>query len=615
MKLTWNKKYTMITVYTVIAIVIIALVIMWFAGTEQVRAILTKIGSAFSPLLYGVVIAFLINPITKLFDKAFAGITADDKVPEPRPLEEIPEVPVAPDLRKPASFTTMLGKRWRRFVTKDLEEYQTLCDEIDSYESEKKAYKLLNKTYKTDVRERNSAIGKRKRDEEYNEKVKLRALRVQRRHDRINSKTYGSGKPDKRTRYGLRRGLSVLCSVLVALAIVALFVWSFIPQIVSGAEELVKRMPSYVLTLTAWISAKTEAGGVMGQVLSKVVEYVNNFISGFYTVIQNAIPTITNALSSIIITVKDLLIGFCFAVYFLAGKERVLARLKKLSIAILPKKGSVKFLGLCTELNKNFGSFITAKIIDSMIIGVLSLIVLLIFNVPYSPLIALILGVTNIIPIFGPVVGAVIGGFIVLIVDPTKLITFIIFAIIIQQFDGNVLGPRLLGAQVKSTSLGILTALTVMSTFWGIGGLVIAVPVFAVAYDIIKKLSERSLAKKGMSTNTRDYYYDEFGQKLSDEAAIKQDHKRSLKDAIGITGAGRAALKAPGVKMFAEKVDEMDKTTEINTSFMSEDMGDTDVIPEDTDENDSIVIEDGDVVSISEETIQTESIDINKQNQ
>ena len=160
---------------------------------------------------------------------------------------------------------------------------------------------------------------------------------------------------------------------------------------------------------------------------------------------------------------------------------------------------------LTTRANKIFGDFLSGKILDSMIVAVLTFVILMLVKMPYAMLVSFIIGMTNIIPFFGPFIGAVPSFFIILFISPQKAILFIIIIIVIQQIDGNIIGPKILGDSLGISPFWILFSLLIFGKLLGFIGLVIGVPLFVLAYSIIKDLVESRLEKKGLPTKTKDY--------------------------------------------------------------------------------------------------------------
>ena len=152
-----------------------------------------------------------------------------------------------------------------------------------------------------------------------------------------------------------------------------------------------------------------------------------------------------------------------------------------------------------------FGKFLSGKILDSLIIGILTFVILTIFKMPYTLLVSVIVGITNIIPFFGPFIGAIPSVIIILFVSPIKALWFLLIILVIQQIDGNIIGPKILGDSIGISAFWILFSILVAGKFLGLVGMVIGVPLFAVIYSIIKEVVESQLDKKGMKTKTEDY--------------------------------------------------------------------------------------------------------------
>ncbi|MBO4429335.1 MAG: AI-2E family transporter [Clostridia bacterium] len=547
MRLNWNRKYTTIAIYCAIVLVFVALVIFLLVSAGNIGTFFKNILAAFRPLVYGIVLAYLMWPTLRFFERrVFAFITGDDAVPRQPELPDIPDVPKKPKEPKKPVFKE----------GGSIEKYRKECADYEQAHAE---YKRALREYKRALFRKKLVERRRASIIKNAPRLEKRIARVTARHERIFARSYEDGA--KRTRFGVRRALSALSAIIVALILLALFMYMIVPQLADGFTELSTKMPVYIASFTTWLSDVAKRSDYLGDIVKGLIEYLNTFLSTIYNFLQGLLPTIASAVSSLLSILKDIGLGIFFSIYFLLGKERVIAKCKKLSCALLTPRAYVRFSKIGRDLNKNFGSFITAKLMDCLIIGLISLLVLLFLGVPYYPLLAAIIGVTNFIPIFGPFVGGFIGGFIVLITDPSKLLAFIIYVIIVQQFDGNILGPRLLGAQTNMTSLGILTALTIMSSYWGFAGLVVAVPLSAVIYSLIKELSERKLKKRGQPTETSDFYDpdDHIGRALHEESQLKKDHKKTLRQALSSSKTGDRALKLKIVSTLVDKVDEADE--------------------------------------------------------
>ncbi|RHV07427.1 AI-2E family transporter [Clostridium sp. OM07-10AC] len=200
-----------------------------------------------------------------------------------------------------------------------------------------------------------------------------------------------------------------------------------------------------------------------------------------------------------------LMIGCIVAVYLLLGKDRFLAQAKKLIYAVFGKKQADVILHYGRMTNDTFSGFIVGKIVDSAIIGVLCFIVMWILKLPYPLLISVIVGVTNVIPVFGPYIGAVPSALLILLVNPVQCVYFVIFIIILQQLDGNVIGPAILGESTGLTAFWVLFAILLFGGLWGIAGMIVGVPLFAMIYRLLKDYLELRLYHKSLSMETGMY--------------------------------------------------------------------------------------------------------------
>jgi predicted PurR-regulated permease PerM len=183
------------------------------------------------------------------------------------------------------------------------------------------------------------------------------------------------------------------------------------------------------------------------------------------------------------------------------------AQFAKFRRAMFKEKSDKRIEEIITLTDKSFGGFIYGKILDSLVIGILTFILLAIFDVsPYNMLIATFVGITNVIPVFGPFIGAIPSFFVVLISNPEKAFLFLILILIIQQLDGNVIGPKILGDNTGVSSLCVIVAIAICSAMWGVIGMIVGVPIFAVAIELVKRFLESRLSAKGEPTDTEHYY-------------------------------------------------------------------------------------------------------------
>ena len=198
-------------------------------------------------------------------------------------------------------------------------------------------------------------------------------------------------------------------------------------------------------------------------------------------------------------------IGIIISIYLLSGKEKFLSQSRRMVYSIFSGERAEQILELAGEMNDLFGKFLSGKLIDSLIVGIITFFVMSILQIPYTSLISVIIGVTNIIPYFGQYIGIIPSAFLILLVSPVKCVVFLIAIIIIMQIDGNIIGPKILGESIGLGSFWILFSILVFGSLFGLIGMIIAVPVFALVYRSVKKWSARQLEKKQLPLETESY--------------------------------------------------------------------------------------------------------------
>ena len=220
---------------------------------------------------------------------------------------------------------------------------------------------------------------------------------------------------------------------------------------------------------------------------------------------SSLIGSLSSGLLSVVMVFKNILIGVIVMVYILNIKETLSAQGKKIIYSIFSLKTANQAIEEVRFVHRVFGGFITGKLLDSLIIGIMCFVLLNAMKMPYVLLVSVIVGVTNVIPFFGPFIGAVPSAFLILLVSPVKCLYFLIFILLLQQFDGNILGPKILGDSTGLPSFWVLFSILLFGGLFGFVGMIIAVPTFAVIYSVITRMVNRSLSKKELSLKTEDY--------------------------------------------------------------------------------------------------------------
>lgn len=391
MKINWNTKYTTISVYTVLTFTACILVYAFLFNFTALGEFIKKFCSIIAPILWGLVIAYLVNPIMKWFEIK---------------------------LKKPI-------------------------------EKKKPHFKLV-------------------------------------------------------------RIISMSISMLLFLAIISALGAIILPQVFESITGIINNIGTYINNFQKWVDSilakypelLTQVNDQIENIEKTVMEFINNIVPK----VGDIMMKITDSTLSFIIAIKDFFIGIIVAVYLLYDKEHFQAQMKKIAVAILPKGVCPTFLRICSQTNASISGFVSGKIVDSIIIGCLCFICMTVMNLDFAVLISVIVGVTNIIPFFGPFIGAIPSAILLLFVSPKQVIPFLILILIIQQLDGNIIGPKILGQSTGISAFWVLFSILVGGGLFGFAGMVLGVPVFAVLYSLLKEFIEYRLESKELSPNTSDYF-------------------------------------------------------------------------------------------------------------
>lgn len=301
-----------------------------------------------------------------------------------------------------------------------------------------------------------------------------------------------------------------IISLTVLFTIVAGLCWMIIPQVYDSILRLQASLEDYINNLTVWLTRTLEDNPALEHA---VMPYYEQMVEKFKTwLTSEAIPNMSmifNRLSTGILNVftvvKNILIGVIVMVYFLNIKEVLCAQSKKLIYSLMRIKDANRVISEVRFAHSVFGGFITGKLLDSLIIGIMCFFAMKFMRMPYMLLISVIIGVTNVIPFFGPFIGAVPSAFLILLVSPVKCLYFLIFILVLQQFDGNILGPKILGDSTGLPSFWVLFSILLFGGLLGFVGMIIAVPAFAVIYRLVGYYTSHALEKKQLSSDTEDY--------------------------------------------------------------------------------------------------------------
>lgn len=321
-------------------------------------------------------------------------------------------------------------------------------------------------------------------------------------------------KKKEKVRHMIRTVSSIL-TVLIFLTVFGLIIYMIVPALIESIVNLVNTMSVNVEHFIAWyeqLSIPGKGSGAWESYLLMAAEAIENWFD--HTLMpqlqdfaqwRDYLTSITVSAINVVVVLKNVVIGLIVSVYVLMEKERFEGQAKKITFAVLPIKQANALIQIVHKVDQIFGGFIIGKIIDSIIIGIICFIGCSILRMPYTLLISVIIGVTNVIPFFGPLIGAIPCLIIVTITDPLHGLYLLIFVLVLQQVDGNIIGPKILGESTGLSSFWVIFAIMVGSGLFGFTGMLFGVPTFAVIYYLIQRLVAYLLKRRGLPTKTQDY--------------------------------------------------------------------------------------------------------------
>ncbi|MDE5947141.1 MAG: AI-2E family transporter [Oscillospiraceae bacterium] len=317
----------------------------------------------------------------------------------------------------------------------------------------------------------------------------------------------------KKERRSLTRGISIAVVMIIFFLLAFALIANVVPEILNSIKNILNNMQSYLDNSQKFLQGLLEK-------LNKKSPELLNFINSQFSNIESVLLSLANTLQpqienifskdgliasltggawSIIMGLKDFLIGIIVSIYLLFSKEKFAFQSKKTIYALFNEKNSSKILRITNDANNKFINFLVGKAIDSFIIGIIAVLYLTIRNMPYASLIGIIIGVTNMIPFFGPFFGAVPSAVLILLSNPERTLEFVIFVLVLQQFDGNILGPKILGNQLGISAFWILVSILIGGGIFGFVGMILAVPFFAVIYPVfVNHINEKLKSRRNL---------------------------------------------------------------------------------------------------------------------
>ena len=309
--------------------------------------------------------------------------------------------------------------------------------------------------------------------------------------------------------------VSRVCGIVVAFLILTLvgylLVQMVLPQLTESIKTVTMNLPTYYTNAESWLRQifhdNIQLKGYVDQIVAEVYSQLTVWLrEELPAQVQTLVVTAISSGVMVFRTLFNLLIGLIVSIYILLERDLFLAQTKKLTVALFPANAAERLMDVARRAHHVFGGFITGKILDSLIIGILCYFGVLLLHLPFPVLIATIVGVTNVIPFFGPYLGAIPCAVLLLLINPMQCLYFLIFILILQQLDGNVIGPRILGDATGVSAFWVVVSITFFGGLFGLVGMVIGVPVFAIIYMLIGDWARGALKRKRYPTGTKSYF-------------------------------------------------------------------------------------------------------------
>jgi len=355
--------------------------------------------------------------------------------------------------------------------------------------------------------------------------------------------------------HGFRRGISLFFTYLTLFLIIALLLLLIVPQLIDSILNFVENVDDYFANtvsdvngfivrinrllpngdpqkegLIPLLNAESIKSGVQRVISSwefeneMLLNFVNaDTIGRFFAIIENVFDI-----------VADTIIGFFISLYLLNSKEKRYAQIMRFRHAFLSDRTNTLLTKICTTADRSFGGFLRGKILDSTIVGILVYVIISVLHIPYAPLIAVTVAITDIVPVIGPFIGVFPSAVIILLTDPGKVIPFLICILVVQQIDGNIIAPKVLGENTGVSSLCVLISISTMGALWGLVGMIVGVPLFATVLELTNDFLDQRLQKKGLSTATDDYHNPELA---GEQLPHFQTEANASQETVAIKGA------------------------------------------------------------------------------
>ena len=294
------------------------------------------------------------------------------------------------------------------------------------------------------------------------------------------------------------RWLSILCAYLLLLLLIFLLSWLVVPQAGTSMGTLFTSLPGYVANVQKLLLELQEGYGVNLQGVVDALDDYEQLMTNLYNMVAGAAPEIMATLQTAASNLVAVFTAVASSIYMLAGKEKLLHQLRTVIHAVLPRGMAEQTLRICRSANTNITGFLVGKIIDAAIVALILFVGMSILNISFAPLIAVLMGITNIIPVFGPFIGAIPSIAILLFANPVQALEFLVLVVCVQQVDSNFIAPKILGQSVGLSALWVLFAVVLGANLFGVVGMVLGVPVFATLCGLVHEFIAWCLDRRGI---------------------------------------------------------------------------------------------------------------------
>ncbi len=336
-----------------------------------------------------------------------------------------------------------------------------------------------------------------------------------------------AGIPEKPLK-GISKGIASLISMLLLIFVVGGLLYMVLPQVIMSVMSIVEDIPGALTSLQKWLEQRfveyPELREQINILATQVLEWLRNWAeTELLPELNSILVMLSDSIMEIISFLKNVVLGMIVAVYMLNGKDHFAAQGRMLVYAVFPRKIAEIVLHAFSKAHQVFGGFLRGKLLDSFIIGMICFVFMSVIRAPYAMLISIIVGVTNIIPFFGPFIGAVPCILILLIESPKMALIFTIFIFILQQIDGNLIGPKVLGNSTGLSAFWVMFAILFFSGIWGFLGMIVGVPLFAVIYYFVSEFIHVSLKRKGLPAGEYGYHESHLPWKQMENLDSEED--------------------------------------------------------------------------------------------